>query len=365
MDSKENILKNYSCIYPFEYVDIQTNGMYMCCPAWNDTNIQIDDDVKKSWFSEKANDIRESILDGSYSYCDKVNCPSLSRMLNQSINYVASNLPPNFIPKPDLIKKYNVDNFQSTPHEILFGFDRSCNFKCPSCRKGLIPNDDENSPEHKKKLLQLYSIEQQFAQTAKKIIITGSGDPFYSKIYRDYLINFDASLYPNLEDIHIVTNGSMLNETMWNMIKKATPFIKTIEVSIDAGTKDTYENKTRLNGNWDILMDSLKFLSTIKSVNTCIFSMTVSKHNYKEMLDMYNILYPMFKHKNILNINYRRLVQWGTYDTTTYNDLCIFEKEHELYLDFVKELKKIERLDKVYTNFEDILAENTTKKGLI
>jgi len=364
VNDKNYILKQYSCTNPFKYIDIQTNGMYVCCPAWNTTNIQLKDDIKDSWFSNKANDIRESIIDGSYKYCDKQVCPSLSTILNSEKTLGKLKIPYNFIPHNELIKKYG-NEFKSTPDEILFGFDKSCNFKCPSCRINLIPNDDKNSVEYKKKLLQLYSIEEQFAKTAKKIIITGSGDPFYSIIYREYLINFNKLLYPNLRDIHIVTNGSMLNETMWNTIKNATPYIKTIEISIDAGTKETYETKTRLNGNWNTLMDNLKFLSKIDSVDTCIFSMVVSKHNYKEMVNLYNILYPLFKHKWKFKIDYRRLVQWGTYDDKTYKELCVFEPEHALHIDFIKELKKIHKLPNIITNFEDIMVNELTNKSLI
>ena len=50
---------------------------------------------------------------------------------------------------------------------------------------------------------------------------------------------------------------------MWNSMKSIHPFVKVAEVSIDAATKDTYENKTRLNGNWDKLLDNLKFIAKL------------------------------------------------------------------------------------------------------
>ena len=40
-------------------------------------------------------------------------------------------------------------------------------------------------------------------------------------------------------------------------------FVKSCEISIDGGTKDTYENKTRINGKWDELIDNLKFIAQL------------------------------------------------------------------------------------------------------
>ena len=35
----------------------------------------------------------------------------------------------------------DLDTFLDKPEEVVFGFDQSCNLKCPSCRKEQIPND--------------------------------------------------------------------------------------------------------------------------------------------------------------------------------------------------------------------------------
>jgi MoaA/NifB/PqqE/SkfB family radical SAM enzyme len=205
----------------------------------------------------------------------------------------------------------------------------------------LIPNDNLESPQHNAKLHLLKSIEDNFASNLKRIMITGSGDPFYSKIYRDYLINFDISKYPNLEQLQIITNGNLLDEKLWNQMK-ASPYIKTIEVSIDAATKDTYENKTRLNGNWDRLIKNLKFLSNVDTIGWFIVSMVVSKHNYKEMFAFYELVTNIFKDSTFhLDINYRQLVDWGTYDSDTLKELQVFNEEHELFPEFLEELNKI------------------------
>jgi hypothetical protein len=187
-------------------------------------------------------------------------------------------------------------------------------------------------------------------------MITGSGDPFYSKIYRDYLINFDSSKYPNLQDIHIITNGQLLTEKMWDSLNSKS-YIKTIEISLDAGTKDTYENITRLNGDWDKLIDNIKFLSNQSSISTMIFSMVVSENNYKEMQLMYNILKDIFEKSTIrASINYRQIVYWEAtpYTIKDISNMSVFDPAHEKFNDFIFELKKINSLPRVSHNFHHL-----------
>ena len=70
--------------------------------------------------------------------------------------------------------------------------------------------------------------------------------------------------------IHIHTNGSLWTQSMWDTMKEVQPFVRTCEVSIDA-TKDTYENKTRIGGKWDILLENLKFITNIKTIEWFCF----------------------------------------------------------------------------------------------
>jgi MoaA/NifB/PqqE/SkfB family radical SAM enzyme len=140
---------------------------------------------------------------------------------------------------------------------------------------------------------------------------------------------------------------------------KATPYIKTIEISIDAATKDTYENKTRLNGNWDRLINNLKFLSTQGHIiEEFVCSMVVSKQNYKEMYDFYELISNIFKNSNFkwgISINYRQIVDWGTYSAEDLKELQIFNEDHTLFNEFLQELNKIHNRKYVNHNFHHLI----------
>lgn len=371
MDSKEEILKKYVCEMPFMYSDVQWSSQFVCCPSWAPHSIRVNeqgnpswfpvnetDDVMRNWTSQPAFEIRKSVMDGTYKYCDHKICPRLNELINTGRKPYLFKEIDEFRNEYNIHTEEDIKNFKTPPEEILFGFDRSCNLKCPSCRVSIIPNDNIDSPEHKAKLHLLKSIEDNFGSNLKRIMITGSGDPFYSKIFRDYLINFDINKYPKLEQLQIITNGNLLNEALWNKMK-ATPYIKTIEISIDAATKDTYENKTRLNGQWDILIENLKFLAKQdNSIEEFVLSMVVSKHNYKEMYLFYQTMTEIFANSNFkwgLSINYRQIVDWGTYSKETLEELQVFNTNHILFNDFLEELKKIHNLKYVNHNFHHLL----------
>ena len=365
-----DILKNYVCTNPFKYLDVQPNSQWICCPSWAPTNIRVNengneypikftDNLLSNWESDVAKDIRRSVIDGTYNHCEHKVCPSLSELIN------TGRKPDNFITKEEFEKTteiYSIEDlhkFKGRPEEILFGFDRSCNLRCPSCRDRLIPNDEIDSEDYKHKKFLLDQIETHFSQSAKKLLITGSGDPFYSKIYRDYLVNFDSSKYPNLEQIQIITNGVLLNQKMWESLQ-SKKFIKIIEISVDAGTKNTYENITRLNGDWDRLIENIKYLSTQDSIHTMIFSMVVSQLNYKEMLPFYNILTEIFKNSKIrLRLNFRQHVYWSS-GKLTINEvraISVFDKNHSEFNQFMDVLSLVKDMPYVNHNFHHLLDD--------
>jgi len=351
-------LNKYVCTNPFNYMDLQPYQVYVCCPSWCPTSIR-EGKEEIEWDTNTAVDIRKSVLDGTYRHCDHNVCPSLNRLLNT--NEVVGN----FVEKDKFLKYHNINSIddiekiETHPEHVNFAFDRSCNFKCPSCRLEFVANDDEDSKLHKDKLKTLNEIETKFAKYIKTILVTGSGDPFYSKIYRNYLINFNSDLYPNLEQINVITNGKMLNEKMWNSLS-AKKHIKALEISIDAGTKYTYENVTRINGDWDVLLDNLKFISTITTINYLTLSFVVSEKNYLEMGIFYDIMSEIFKNSSFkIRINYTQHVHWGdgAYTEEEVKKIQVFKEDHPFFNSFINELNYINEKEIVTHNFHHLIKK--------
>lgn len=368
-------LKTYVCKRPFENLDIQEDSQWLCCPSWAPVNIRghreplsMNEDLLQNWNSELAYKLRASVLDGSYSMCDHKICPSLNNLITSEKIHRTHTIPGpgvNFMKRDYFKDKFGIGsveelaNFDRLPGRLTLSFDQSCNLKCPSCRSGIVPNDDVDSEQYKIKKNMLDTVEREFGSSSKSIMLSASGDPVYSKLYREYLINFDASKYPNLDFIHLLTNGVLLDEKMWNSFK-AKPYIKTLDISIDAGTKETYENIVRLNGDWDKLMDNIKFLCKQDEIDTLMFSMVVCKYNYKEMLQMYEVVMDILKDvtEKTIKFVYTQLLpnSHGAYTFDEYNNITIFNPSNSEFESFKTELLKIHGKPYINHNFHHLIS---------
>ena len=355
MVTKKENLKKWVCTKPWNYLDVNHFGSYMCCPSWLPTSIENvgtenEVSITEGWFGETAEKIRASVLDGSFSYCNHTLCPDISEVLaGRTTDTEFFKLKEHYVP-PEV----------PMVEHILYGQDRSCNMKCPSCRPDIVPNDNVNSDAHKKKQSIQEEVENTFGSSIKKIMLTGSGDPIYSKIYRDFLINFDAAKYPNIDDIQIVTNGVLLNEKMWNSFN-CQEYIKTFDISFDAGTKDTYENVTRLGGIWESLIKNIKFLVNLKDMKRhFIFSYVVSEYNFKEMVQAMEIIDDITKDMiGTFTINFRQHVYWhsGAFTREQVTAISVFDPSHLQHTEFLEQLEIINAHPHVSHNFHHLIKE--------
>jgi MoaA/NifB/PqqE/SkfB family radical SAM enzyme len=342
-------LKNYICSVPFNSLEIHNNVCFVCCPSWLPNKVELNEiPLKDVYNSEPIIDIRNSILDGSFKYCSKELCPYLSKL----INYGTTSGPLS-LKKPNINFKEIVEN--NTPNNIIMNFDRTCNYKCPSCRVDLIV-EDSNGIKRIEKTIE--EIDIYFAANVKTIYITGSGDPFVSVGFRNYLRNFNPEKYPKLQSIHFHTNASMWTKEMWDSMSNVHKFVTTCEISIDAGTQDTYENKTRLGGKWNTLIDNLKFISTIETLQSIKTSFVVQDTNYMEMETFYNLMYSIFGDK--VNVFFGKITNWGTFSEGEFKLKQVCDINHPEHKLFKKEFNKLWKNQNLFHNLYEFI-DNTNK----
>ena len=346
----ENILDKYICTIPFSYIEVHDNEVFGCCPSWlpvsfgnpeNIDNLINNDDRRKVW---------ESILDGSYCYCDKNRCTHLSNLIHHG---QSSRI---FIRK-DKFSLSTYGNFSKRPSIINLCIDRSCNLSCGSCRKDIIVSNIEESKIITEKMNNLLEV---FGDSISRLYLSGSGDPFASKSYRDFLINFDSKKYPKINSIHLHTNGLLFDEVMWNKIKNVHKFIKSIEISIDAGTKETYE-KVR-GGNWNKLIDNLNFIASISTIGEKTFSFVVQDTNFREMCMFHNIISKLPHAQEQYIIYFGKIINWGTYTDDEYLKKQIWNENHIEFNGFLSELKKVNCKYGVISNLNDIIEKYKLKE---
>jgi len=316
-------LKGKYCSKLYEWIEVTSNGLvFMCCPSWLPHPIGniLDNSIEEIWNGKIARKLRRQIFSGEWKYCNHIFCPVIS---SNTLPNIDENTPET--------------TTAPLPRYINFSNDESCNLACPSCRvnKILFNQGKEYS---KRKYINDILINKFLTQPTDRhfgIFVTGSGDPFASKIFRDMLQNINGAHFPNMI-VSLQTNGVMFTPKMWQSIKKIHNNLKDCRISFDAGTKETYENKTRLNGNWDLLVDNCKFLDD--KVNSypnfqMNYDFVVQYDNYKEMKTYVDFCLQNFK--NLNSINFGLVTDWGTWDKDMLEHKCIWKDTHSEHNDFL------------------------------
>lgn len=331
---------NYICTVPFKYTEVFDDRQFLCCPSWLNVDINNGQGIKSSFYSDKAKEVRESIIDGSYKYCSEDQCPYLKNLIfgkgDQGQFIIKSNTSLRYIEENTALKVVNMC------------FDRSCNLQCPSCRVELI---NYLGKERESVEIKLSELTNDIGKSIRRLYLSGSADPFYSKSFRQFLINFDLIKFPKLRSIHLHTNGLLWTSSLWSKMNKVHKFINTCEISIDAATKETYENKTRIGGNWDTLLRNIKFIKNIPTLRKITLSFVVQQSNYKEVkmfYDTFNKLIGPTDKK--ITFFFNKITNWGTFSEEQFKKEDISNIDHPEYPQFIELFKQVHNLKNVTHN---------------
>lgn len=322
----------------------------MCCSSWLKTspigNIK-HQSVDEVWNGKKAQEIRYSILDGSFKYCDHTLCPFLQTVSGEVQRREK-------VVDVELIKiiKNELTILPYGPREIDCSYDRSCNLSCPSCRSKMIVDSDN---EHE--ILNIQSkLENEAMMDVQVLSISSSGDPFGSPFYRKWLQTMGRNKMPHLKHIRLHTNALLWTPTIWSAIpKEIRKVVTSTIISIDAGRPETY-SVNRRGGSFERLLENLEFISLLRKhgpLEHVKISMVVQKNNFQEMPDFLQI----GKHYNFDSVFFSQLVNWGTFSKEEYNDRAIHLPDHPRNLEFIDMLKN--------EIFDDPIANLGNLRGLL
>lgn len=339
-------LKGKFCSYPFQRVeimhgwgdkndgDVNYGNVFVCCMSLVPTPIgnYLEQSMEEIWNSKTAQDIRHSILDGSYKYCNHKLCPKIQSGILPDYNRLT--------PQEKAIVDSKQVVMSPMPQRLLLCFDRSCNLSCPSCRTHKIVHG-QGKEFDKSMYLSEKLIEDLFAKPHSNpinLMITGSGDPFASKVYRRLIESIDGKDFPNLR-LDLFTNGVLLTPEQWQKLERVHGNIGMISISIDAATAETYK-KVR-GGDWQQLMDNMSFIGDlwktgkIKNYET---NFVVQKSNFQEMSQFVRLCHS----KNVQHINFSPLVNWNTWKSQEFDEQCVWTQDHPLLPQLLNELRSEE-----------------------
>jgi len=269
-------LKQFACPLPFERFEIGPAGdVLLCCGHWLPTSIGnfLRDPVDGILNSEKAQKIRASMTDGSYKYCNHLEC---AHMIQGTLPLAEE------LENPATRSAVSERNFRMESIDYLtFGFDQTCNLSCPSCRTHRIVEKASASTEKAR------AVEEKLVgllPQVKTLHINPAGEMLASKPSRKLLELINDERCPDLH-LDIISNGTLFSEEEWNKFPGIHNKVRSIRISIDAARKDTFEKLRRL-GRYEPFLDNMRFLSWLRATETVAqlkFSFTYQSENFREM----------------------------------------------------------------------------------
>ena len=247
-----------------DYVEALGDRWYPCCSGWIDVfaeHCSLEEALKSQEFQE----FKESVEDGSYRHCLGT-CPTIVQAQNEG----------------DWSKQPGRCNYTAT--KVNVGIDGSCLLACKACRGGQKYTEPYDLVQTR-----LQRLTDGMKTRTESVTFSSCGDPIFSRSIREWLQNFKKEDYPKLRNIELRTNAQLFTEKFWNSLGDAKDLIKSLWISVDAATKETYES-LRIFGSWERLWKNLNFIGTINSIKSVQFSFVVQRGNVSEIYDYYKVM---------------------------------------------------------------------------
>ncbi|MEM7688070.1 MAG: SPASM domain-containing protein [Pseudomonadota bacterium] len=266
------------CEAPFTKFETLIDGTVApCCSIWTDKRLghlerQTADEI---WNSADAQEMRASILDGSFRHCNKQRCTLIMEDTLPLRDEVED-------PAMRAVIEEGKTQLDTAPSWLFLAHDITCNLACPSCRDGMIVSDEEQERRFEKIERQVFF---PLLGSGDKITVSvsGQGDAWSSQHYRSilrYLADHDTNA-----SLNIHTNALLMGPKRWAEYEGLAKYKPLVDVSIDACTPWVYEY-VRRPGKWEKLTPNLEFLAQKRAKGTFSefhLNATIQMDNFHEI----------------------------------------------------------------------------------
>lgn len=279
------------------------------------------------WTSEEWKEFRRSIIDGSFRYCQKTQCP----------NIVAGWLPlKEKITDAKISAIVNGDvELIPTLEELHFSYDGHCNLKCPSCRTAFQTMSTEQALEfddfYREKL-------QGLLYNAKHLCLSGCGEAMISPHSKKLLQSLNTKEYPLLE-VELRTNMTTVTPQAWESLGEGRKVIRHIAASIDSSRKDDFE-RIRYPAKWDTVLNNLHFVQELRNngeLDVFEFHVVIQKDNVDQLLEIVKMAISY----DADVITFSRMINWREMPENEYDEMNPFWPENPYHEQLKTEIKKV------------------------
>jgi MoaA/NifB/PqqE/SkfB family radical SAM enzyme len=326
------------CPVPFDEAYINPDGdTFLCCAAILPVpigNVFQENSWNDVWNSKVAQELRGSILNGTYKYCNKRSCPTILNGGLLECDHLVAEATPSF--REERWREALLNKSVQVKGTLFadLGYDISCNLSCPQCRLDLIVSDRAGFA--KLDALREGMIDDLLAKL-QDVRISSGGEALFSRHFRKLLSEIDPTRCPNLTHLELLTNGMLFDRRQWDTFRNLHYLKILLVISIDASSKETFES-IRRNGRWERMLANLEFASTLRrdrKLTKLLISYAVQTENFRDMPEAVR----MAERCHVDDISFFKLENVGTYSESDYRSRNIVEASHPLHNEFLDVLR--------------------------
>lgn len=264
--------------------------------------------IEELWHGEKAEEFRKSMLDGSYCFCDRKECPYCA---NESLDETQI--------------EYIVPQY---PLKVNLSYEENCNYCCVFCRKEkYVPGRDEGE-----KIKKIENELNKFINNVDTIAANGVGEVFCSPSALSILGKINN---PNIK-IELESNGSLFNESNWKKLSNLENNFITVAITVHSFQKDIYQELSGTSLPVENIIKNLYFIKSLREkgvINSFELATVVCQRNFREMPEY--VRYAL-KEFNPDSIRLRFFKPYAVQDRATEWFLDVRNPYHPEYKEFKK-----------------------------
>ncbi len=212
--------------------------------------------------SEEAKRFRQTLIDGTYDYCNEENCP-----------YMANNILDDQLVEIDEVPEY--------PEKISLAYDRRCNYHCTCCVSRC--NDAIDLAAQSK-------IEQEIRKAlpyVKSFSANGLGEFFVSESMMKLVSEWKPA-DPEKAEFILETNGSLFTKENWEKIKNIGDVTLNVTVTVHSFEEAAYQYLSGTTFKIDRIIDNLYFLKELRKqgkINCLTIATVMQERNFRTLPD--------------------------------------------------------------------------------
>lgn len=272
--------------------------------------------MKEIMHSDKVKLFHDALLKGDYSFCDEHSCAYL---------------------KDGKIDERILVDYEGEldyPKTLFLAYDHTCNYQCPSCRKG------DNICFGKTNTRDFTLLEHEIGKFINKVEVlngNGLGELFASQSIMKLLQNWK----PVCENpiVSIETNGSLFTPDNWEKIKCLSKYDLRVNITIMSFDEMTYQTLSGCKLSVNNIINNLKFVKTLRDrgdINYLELATVVQERNFRML--------PEFTWRCIEEfgadcVRLRPYESWGVDDRNIEWFYDVVNSEHPYHHEYVQIMK--------------------------